>query len=140
MRIIQPALVISASAPVPQDGEVTHKDWVFINYTFKRFEGLTQRGAPNKKQSLPLRAFLVLLSCSFLWSLFISLSSFTYHPSFLSSQFSHFILNYLYLISFLNCLTKLHFFLNVLLLLFFFFFVFLSIICCTIYMYNMFVI
>lgn len=37
------------SAPVPQDGEVTHKDWVFINYTFKRFEGLTQRGAPNKK-------------------------------------------------------------------------------------------
>ena len=21
------------------------KDWVFINYTFKRFEGLTQRGA-----------------------------------------------------------------------------------------------
>lgn len=24
-----------------------YKDWVFINYTFKRFEGLTQRG--NKK-------------------------------------------------------------------------------------------
>ncbi len=23
-----------------------YKDWVFINYTFKRFEGLTQRGAP----------------------------------------------------------------------------------------------
>ena len=22
-----------------------YKDWVFINYTFKRFEGLTQRGA-----------------------------------------------------------------------------------------------
>ncbi len=22
----------------------TTKDWVFINYTFKRFEGLTQRG------------------------------------------------------------------------------------------------
>jgi len=21
-----------------------YKDWVFINYTFKRFEGLTQRG------------------------------------------------------------------------------------------------
>ncbi|XP_066903933.1 serine/threonine-protein kinase tricornered isoform X2 [Halyomorpha halys] len=37
------------AAPVPQDGEVTHKDWVFINYTFKRFEGLTQRGTPNKK-------------------------------------------------------------------------------------------
>lgn len=23
-----------------------YKDWVFINYTFKRFEGLTQRGPP----------------------------------------------------------------------------------------------
>ena len=40
---------ISASAPTSQDGEVIYKDWVFINYTFKRFEGLTQRGAPNKK-------------------------------------------------------------------------------------------
>ncbi|BES98186.1 serine threonine-protein kinase [Nesidiocoris tenuis] len=37
------------SAPVPQDGEVIYKDWVFINYTFKRFEGLTQRGTPTKK-------------------------------------------------------------------------------------------
>uniref|UniRef100_A0A0A9X946 Serine/threonine-protein kinase tricornered n=1 Tax=Lygus hesperus TaxID=30085 RepID=A0A0A9X946_LYGHE len=37
------------SAPAPQDGEVIYKDWVFINYTFKRFEGLTQRGTPNKK-------------------------------------------------------------------------------------------
>ncbi|XP_014261459.1 serine/threonine-protein kinase tricorner isoform X4 [Cimex lectularius] len=37
------------SAPVPQDGEVIYKDWVFINYTFKRFEGLTQRGTPAKK-------------------------------------------------------------------------------------------
>ena len=25
-----------------------YKDWVFINYTFKRFEGLTQRGPPVK--------------------------------------------------------------------------------------------
>lgn len=32
------------SAPV-KEGETTYKDWVFINYTFKRFEGLTQRGA-----------------------------------------------------------------------------------------------
>ena len=24
-----------------------YKDWVFINYTFKRFEGLTQRGPPS---------------------------------------------------------------------------------------------
>lgn len=38
----------SASAPLPQDGEIL-KDWVFINYTFKRFEGLTQRGTPTKK-------------------------------------------------------------------------------------------
>lgn len=37
-----------ASAPCPQDGEVL-KDWVFINYTFKRFEGLTQRGTPTHK-------------------------------------------------------------------------------------------
>lgn len=37
-----------ASAPLPQDGEIL-KDWVFINYTFKRFEGLTQRGTPTKK-------------------------------------------------------------------------------------------
>ena len=37
-----------ASAPVTKDGEnpatACYKDWVFINYTFKRFEGLTQRG------------------------------------------------------------------------------------------------
>lgn len=34
------------AAPEPaKDGESsTYKDWVFINYTFKRFEGLTQRG------------------------------------------------------------------------------------------------
>lgn len=37
------------SAPMPQDGEINYKDWVFINYTFKRFEGLTQRGIPTKK-------------------------------------------------------------------------------------------
>ncbi|KAJ6219144.1 hypothetical protein RDWZM_004956 [Blomia tropicalis] len=27
------------------------KDWVFINYTFKRFEGLTQRGAKQQRKS-----------------------------------------------------------------------------------------
>ncbi|KAK6629399.1 hypothetical protein RUM43_003216 [Polyplax serrata] len=37
------------SAPLNQDGEVMCNDWVFINYTFKRFEGLTQRGTPTKK-------------------------------------------------------------------------------------------
>lgn len=38
-----------ASAPIAQEGEVIYKDWVFINYTFKRFEGLTQRGIATKK-------------------------------------------------------------------------------------------
>lgn len=42
------SLYYLASAPIPQEGEVL-KDWVFINYTFKRFEGLTQRGTPTKK-------------------------------------------------------------------------------------------
>lgn len=39
-------LFVVASAPEPpKEGDVsTYKDWVFINYTFKRFEGLTQRG------------------------------------------------------------------------------------------------
>lgn len=38
-----------ATAPTNQDGEVL-KDWVFINYTFKRFENLThsQRKNPQK--------------------------------------------------------------------------------------------
>lgn len=27
------------------------KDWVFINYTFKRFEGLTQRGNKTPRKS-----------------------------------------------------------------------------------------
>jgi len=38
------------SAPV-KEGDMGYKDWVFINYTYKRFEGLTQRGAlrPSKK-------------------------------------------------------------------------------------------
>ncbi|KAJ8867026.1 hypothetical protein PR048_032888 [Dryococelus australis] len=42
-------LLEDTAAPLPQDGEVIYKDWVFINYTFKRFEGLTQRGTPTKK-------------------------------------------------------------------------------------------
>lgn len=32
------------------DSVTGYKDWVFINYTFKRFEGLTQRG-PNLQLS-----------------------------------------------------------------------------------------
>ena len=30
--------------PPPCSAAPSTKDWVFINYTFKRFEGLTQRG------------------------------------------------------------------------------------------------
>ncbi|XP_042218979.1 serine/threonine-protein kinase tricornered-like isoform X2 [Homarus americanus] len=37
------ALADAASPPV-KEGEAGYKDWVFINYTYKRFEGLTQRG------------------------------------------------------------------------------------------------
>ena len=29
-----------------------YKDWMFMNYTFKRFEGLTQRGKITAKQAL----------------------------------------------------------------------------------------
>lgn len=36
--------------PSKEHTEAGYKDWVFINYTFKRFEGLTQRGVkPPKK-------------------------------------------------------------------------------------------
>lgn len=48
IRFLFSATFSAASAPLPQDGEIL-KDWVFINYTFKRFEGLTQRGTPTKK-------------------------------------------------------------------------------------------
>lgn len=34
---------LNVSSTDPSTG---YKDWVFINYTFKRFEGMTQRG-PN---------------------------------------------------------------------------------------------
>ncbi|XP_033118381.1 serine/threonine-protein kinase tricorner-like [Anneissia japonica] len=39
-----PDIEIKPIAPVHKEGD-NYKDWVFINYTFKRFEGLTQRGA-----------------------------------------------------------------------------------------------
>ncbi|XP_066927584.1 serine/threonine-protein kinase 38-like isoform X2 [Clytia hemisphaerica] len=32
---------------IPEKSETNNKDWVFLNYTFKRFEGLTQRGLKN---------------------------------------------------------------------------------------------
>ena len=37
-------------APSNNDTGQPYKDWVFINYTFKRFEGLTQRGPSIPKQ------------------------------------------------------------------------------------------
>ena len=37
----------AAAAAAAAPGGQNYKDWVFINYTFKRFEGLTQRS--NKK-------------------------------------------------------------------------------------------
>lgn len=37
----------SQVAPVSNqtEADLKNKDWVFINYTYKRFEGLTARGA-----------------------------------------------------------------------------------------------
>jgi len=35
--------------------EQGYKDWVFINYTFKRFEGLTQRGVPSAREVVSAR-------------------------------------------------------------------------------------
>ena len=33
-------------------GKGPERDWMFMNYTFKRFEGLTQRGIPTAKEAL----------------------------------------------------------------------------------------
>lgn len=44
------SFLISPSLPFPfpldhnEESESDSKDWVFQNFTFKRFEGLTQRG------------------------------------------------------------------------------------------------
>ena len=43
------------AAPSNNDTGQAYKDWVFINYTFKRFEGLTQRGIPTAKEALSHR-------------------------------------------------------------------------------------
>ena len=44
-------MFICSGAPTVKEKEKgqPYKDWVFINYTFKRFEGLTQRGVPNAR-------------------------------------------------------------------------------------------
>ncbi|XP_063604239.1 serine/threonine-protein kinase tricornered-like isoform X5 [Penaeus indicus] len=41
-----------STPPPAKEGEGGYKDWVFINYTYKRFEGLTQRGLvrPSKQK------------------------------------------------------------------------------------------
>ncbi|GIY17186.1 hypothetical protein CDAR_388101 [Caerostris darwini] len=40
------------SAPAPKEGDPGYKDWVFINYTFRRFESiLTQMGVKQNKRS-----------------------------------------------------------------------------------------
>jgi len=39
-----PDVALQIAAPANNDTGQPYKDWVFINYTFKRFEGLTQRG------------------------------------------------------------------------------------------------
>jgi len=43
-----PDVDLKIPAPSNNDTGQPYKDWVFINYTFKRFEGLTQRGPPVK--------------------------------------------------------------------------------------------
>ena len=57
MRLICFCFILAA-APV-KEGEAGYKDWVFINYTYKRFEGLTQRGLvrPSKQKWASLRTF-----------------------------------------------------------------------------------
>lgn len=37
-----------SEAQAAQSAQPGYKDWVFINYTFKRFEGLTQRGSSKR--------------------------------------------------------------------------------------------
>ncbi|GIY06150.1 hypothetical protein CEXT_59691 [Caerostris extrusa] len=45
-------LKIVTSAPAPKEGDPGYKDWVFINYTFRRFESiLTQMGVKQNKRS-----------------------------------------------------------------------------------------
>ena len=44
-----PEIIFFPAAPSNNDTGQPYKDWVFINYTFKRFEGLTQRGPLQAK-------------------------------------------------------------------------------------------
>ena len=42
------SFVTLSAAPASDSGQA-YKDWVFINYTFKRFEGLSQPPTPSAK-------------------------------------------------------------------------------------------
>jgi len=46
-----PDVDLKIRGPTMKEKELVapYKDWVFINYTFKRFEGLTQRGLPTAR-------------------------------------------------------------------------------------------
>jgi len=44
--------------PPASDSGQPYKDWVFINYTFKRFEGLTQRGPPLARDVVKPNQFI----------------------------------------------------------------------------------
>jgi len=52
-KLLKPITFSVSATPAKdcKDGEAgTYNDWVFINYTFKRFEGLTQRGPIPKNK------------------------------------------------------------------------------------------
>jgi len=47
-----PDVELKFKSPSCSEKSAPYKDWMFMNYTFKRFEGLTQRGKITAKQAL----------------------------------------------------------------------------------------
>merc|ERR1711915_822455 len=47
-----PDVELKFKSPSSSEKSAPYKDWMFMNYTFKRFEGLTQRGKITAKQAL----------------------------------------------------------------------------------------
>jgi len=47
-----PDVELKFKSPSCSEKSAPYKDWMFMNYTFKRFEGLTQRGKISAKQAL----------------------------------------------------------------------------------------
>jgi len=47
-----PDVELKFKSPSCSEKSAPYKDWVFMNYTFKRFEGLTQRGKISARQAL----------------------------------------------------------------------------------------